>query len=191
MTIIDSLLFSVNVILFQNIILSNFFGVCTFFTPFYRNRPLHTIYFGTAFVLTINSIATYLVYTNFLVPFGLDYLYILVFALMSFIFIQCTEIVTKKFTNLFSLRISSYLPLIVSNCLLLGVSLYIIRQDFSLFEVILFCIVASFGYTFTLYSSSFILDRIDKLNIIEPAKGMPIGFLILAIISLTFNGLMG
>lgn len=191
MTILDSVLFSVGVVLFQNIILSNFFGVCTFFTTFYRGRSLHSIYFGTTIVLTLNSVATYLVYTNFLVPFGLDYLYILVFALMSFIFIQCTEIVTKKFTNLFSLRLSSFLPLIVSNCLLFGVSIYIINKQFTFAEVILFCVVASFGYTFTLFTGSYIQDRTDKLDIIEPAKGMPIGFLILAIISLTFNGLVG
>lgn len=189
MSFSDAILFSIGVILFQNIILTNFLGVCTFFTDLYKDRPFHSMFIGTAFLITTNSVISHLVYDNLLVPNGLEFLFIVIFALISYIIIQLTEILSKRFSRFLKKNMSTVLPLIVTNCLLFGTSILTVKKDYPLNELILFCIVASFGYTFTLYVYSYIIADIDEASIIEPAKGMPIGFIILAIISLTFSGL--
>lgn len=189
MSFLDILILTTSVVLFQNIIFNNFLGVCTFFTDIYRDRPFYSLYFGTAFVLTTNSVVSFLIYDKILVPNKLQYLFIIVFAMLSFIFIQVTELVSKKFALFIHTRLSSFLPLAVTNCLLFGVSILIIIKNFTLKEVFFFCILASFSYTFTLYTVAFILEKIENNDTVEYAKGVPIGFAILAIMSLTFSGL--
>lgn len=189
MSFSEAILFSISVALFQNIILTNFLGVCTFFTDLYKDRPLYSMFLGTAFLLTANSVIAHIIYDNLLVPYNLEFLFIVVFSLISYIIIQLTEILCKRFHRFFKITWTSVLPLLVTNCLLFGTSILTVRKDLPLNELVLFCIVASFGYTFTLYVFSYIMAEVEQSDIIVPAKGMPIGFIILAIISITFSGL--
>lgn len=184
--------------LIQNIVLTQFLGLCSFFGV--GNKEDSAIGMGLAvtFVITLSSIITYALYIFVLEPFDLKFLSTISFILIVSGLVQFVEMVIKKYSpNLYD-NLGVYLPLITTNCAVLGVALINvenIKPEQSIGMNIIMMIVFSFftasGYAFVIYLFSLIREQIGKSPIHHGLKGVPIALITAFIMAMAFNGFIG
>ena len=147
--------------------------------------------FATAFVLTMSSIASYLVNQYLLVPLELEYLKTLSFILVIAVTVQVTEMVLHKSSPLLYQVLGLFLPLITTNCAVLGVALLNVQQQNSLVESAFFGFGAAFGFGLVLVLFSAIRERLEMADIPPSFRGLPIALMTAGIMSLAFMGFSG
>ena len=147
--------------------------------------------FATAFVLTMSSIASYLVNEYLLVPLGLEYLKTLSFILVIAVTVQITEMILHKSSPLLYQVLGIFLPLITTNCAVLGVALLNVQQQNSLLESAFFGFGAAVGFGLVLVVFSAIRERLEMANVPASFRGLPIALMTAGIMSLAFMGFAG
>ncbi|MDD4028245.1 MAG: RnfABCDGE type electron transport complex subunit A [Caldisericia bacterium] len=175
----------------QNFIFMRFLGLCPFFGL--TNDMDSSIGMGGAvtFVTVMASVVSYFVYYFVLIPFGVEYLQTIAFILTIAVFVQLVEIYLKKMIpNLYKVM-GIYLPLITTNCMILGVTLINIQEGYSLMETIVFAFGSSVGFTLAMILMTAIRIRIGNANVPAFFKGAPIVFLAASFIAIAFMGLQG
>ena len=173
-------------LLTQNIVLNKFLGICPFMgTSKSEKNALH-MGLSVTLVITISSIMTYLIYNFILVPTNTEYLKTIMFILVIASVVQILDIVLKKkFKNVHK-TLGLYLPLITTNCAVLGVALLNITNQYNLLEVLVYSIGSSLGFTLVIYIFSTIRERLEQLPIPKSFKGTPIALITAFIMSLLF-----
>ncbi len=146
---------------------------------------------ATTFVLTLSSILSYFIHTYLLVPLGLEYLKTLSFILVIAVTVQVTELILHKTSPLLYQVLGIFLPLITTNCAVLGVALLNIQEQNNLIESAVFGFGASIGFTLVLVLFSAIRERIEMADIPESFKGTPIALVTAGIMSIAFMGFGG
>ncbi|QMS84289.1 electron transport complex protein RnfA [Candidatus Xianfuyuplasma coldseepsis] len=177
--------------LVQNIILSQFLGICSFLGV--SNKRSKAIGMGVAVfvVITLSSMLTWTIYYYILVPGEITFMRTIVFILVIAGMVQILEMAIKKFNkNLYS-ALGVYLPLITTNCAVLGVAILNIQNNFTFVETITFSAFTSLGYTAIIVVFSYIREQMHKAPIPEGFKGIPSGLIAAAIMSLLFKGFVG
>lgn len=187
----DLFLIFISAVLINNFVLVKFLGLCPFMGVSNRYESALGMGFATTFVLTLSSIVSYLVHNYLLVPLELEFLKTLSFILVIAITVQVTEMVLHKSSPLLYQVLGIYLPLITTNCAVLGVALLNIQQQNSLLESAIFGLGASAGFTLVLVLFSAIRERIEMANVPESFKGAPIALVTAGIMSLAFMGFAG
>ncbi len=175
----------------QNFIFMRFLGLCPFFGL--TNDMDSSIGMGGAvtFVTVMASVVSYFVYYFVLIPLGVEYLQTIAFILTIAVFVQLVEIYLKKMIpNLYKVM-GIYLPLITTNCMILGVTLLNIQEGYSLLETIFFAFGSSIGFTLAMILMTAIRIRIADSNIPSFFKGAPIVFIAASFIAIAFMGLQG
>lgn len=175
----------------QNFIFMRFLGLCPFFGL--TNDMDSSIGMGGAvtFVTVMASVVSYFVYYFVLIPFGVEYLQTIAFILTIAVFVQLVEIYLKKMIpNLYKVM-GIYLPLITTNCMILGVTLINIQEGYSLLETIFFAFGSSLGFTLAMILMTAVRIRIGNSNIPAFFKGTPIVFIAASFIAIAFMGLQG
>lgn len=187
----DLLVLAFSAFLVQNIILSQFLGICSFLGV--SNKRSSAIGMGLAvfFVITLSGGVTWLVYYKLLVPFEITFMRTIIFILVVAAMVQIIEMVIKKILPPLYESLGVYLPLITTNCAVLGVSLLNIQNDFSLVEAIVFSAATSIGYTAIIVTFSYIREQIYKAPIPEGFKGIPSGLVAASIMAMIFKGFLG
>jgi len=177
--------------LVQNIILSQFLGICSFLGV--SNKRSKALGMGLAvfFVITLSGIVTWLIYYKILEPGGLTFMRTIVFILVVAAMVQILEMAIKKFSPLLYGSLGVYLPLITTNCAVLGVALLNIQNNFTLTETIVFSAFTSLGYTAVIIVFSYIREQMLKAPIPEGFKGIPSGLIAASIMALLFKGFVG
>lgn len=175
----------------NNFVLVRFLGLCPFMGVSTQYKSALGMSFATAFVLTMSSIASYLVNEYLLVPLGLEYLKTLSFILVIAVTVQVTEMVLHKSSPLLYQVLGLFLPLITTNCAVLGVALLNVQQQNSLLESAFFGFGAAFGFGLVLVLFSAIRERIEMANVPASFKGLPIALMTAGIMSLAFMGFSG
>jgi electron transport complex protein RnfA len=168
-----------------------FLGLCPFFGL--TNDMDSSIGMGGAvtFVTVMASVVSYFVYYFVLIPLGVEYLQTIAFILTIAVFVQLVEIYLKKMIpNLYKVM-GIYLPLITTNCMILGVTLLNIQEGYSLLETIFFAFGSSIGFTLAMILMTAIRIRIADSNIPSFFKGAPIVFIAASFIAIAFMGLQG
>jgi electron transport complex protein RnfA len=168
-----------------------FLGLCPFFGL--TNDMDSSIGMGGAvtFVTVMASVVSYFVYYFVLIPFGVEYLQTIAFILTIAVFVQLVEIYLKKMIpNLYKVM-GIYLPLITTNCMILGVTLINIQEGYSLLETIFFAFGSSLGFTLAMILMTAVRIRIGNSNIPAFFKGTPIVFIAASFIAIAFMGLQG
>lgn len=175
----------------QNIVLTKFLGMCPFFGTSKSEKSAIGMGLSVTFVVTIASIITYLLYHYLLVPTNTTYLRTILFILVIACMVQITELIIKKYFPSLHKVLGIYLPLITTNCAVLGITLLNINNSYNLLETITFSIGSSLGFTLVIYIFSTIRERIEQCPVPKTFKGYPISFLTAAIMSLLFGRYIG
>ncbi|PIE34752.1 MAG: electron transport complex subunit RsxA [Gammaproteobacteria bacterium] len=177
--------------LINNVVLVQFLGLCPFMGVSGRLDAALGMGIATAFVLTLAAMLAHLVENWLLAPFGLDYLRTLSFILVIAIVVQFTEITIRRRSPLLQRILGIYLPLITSNCAVLGVALLGVNRQYSLLEAMLFGFGAALGFTLVLILFSALRERLDTADVPAPFRGSAIALISAGILSLAFMGFQG
>jgi electron transport complex protein RnfA len=146
---------------------------------------------ATTFVLTLSSVCSYLVYSTLLVPFELEYLQTIAFILVIAVVVQFTEMVVHKTSPLLYKLLGIFLPLITTNCAVLGVALLNIKKQNGFLESIAYGFGAAVGFSMALVLFSAIRERIAVADVPVPFRGAAIGMVTAGLMSLAFMGFAG
>lgn len=176
--------------LVQNIVLSQFLGLCSFFGVSNKEKTAVGMGLSVLFVITISSSATWLVYEFILVPFHLEYLQTLVFILLIASLVQVVEMFIKKVSKSLYQALGIYLPLITTNCAVLGTALSVTSNDFTFIQMLVFAIFTSGGYTFIIYVFSFIRELILKNPVPRTMRGMPVALFTACVMAMVMMGFL-
>ncbi|HEX9875458.1 MAG TPA: electron transport complex subunit RsxA [Gammaproteobacteria bacterium] len=177
--------------LVNNFVLVQFLGLCPFLGASRRLEGAAGMALATGLVLTLASGSSYLIERFLLAPLGLEYLRLVAFILVIGAAVQLTELVLRRASPLLYRLLGLYIPLIASNCAVLGVALLNSRQNHSLLEALFFGAGAALGFGLVLALLGGIRERLEEADIPRPFKGVPITLITAGIMSLAFYGFNG
>lgn len=175
----------------NNFVLSQFLGICPFLGVSKKTNTALGMGFAVIFVMSIASVFTYLVNTYVLVPLELEYMKTIAFILIIAALVQSVEIVIKKFSPSLYSALGVYLPLITTNCAVLGVALLNIEKTYNLLQSFLNGVFAGVGFTLAIVLLAGVRERIVAKNVPEPFRGFPITLIAAALISMAFSAFSG
>jgi len=181
----------ISAIFVSNIVLAQFLGVCPFLGVSNKVSTSVGMTGAVIFVMTLATISTYLLYYYVLEPFDLIFLRTIVFILVIASLVQMVEIILKKVSPPLYQALGIYLPLITTNCAVLGVALLAIQKDFDLIESTIFSISSGVGFGLALIVFASIREHLDLMNVPKGMKGVPIALVVAGILSLAFMGFSG
>jgi electron transport complex protein RnfA len=177
--------------LVNNFVLVQFLGLCPFLGASRRLEGAAGMALATGLVLTLASGSSYLIERFLLAPLGLEYLRLVAFILVIGAAVQLTELVLRRASPLLYRLLGLYIPLIASNCAVLGVALLNSRQNHSLLEALYFGAGAALGFGLVLALLGGIRERLEEADIPRPFRGVPITLIAAGIMSLAFYGFNG
>lgn len=187
----DYLLIIISTVLVNNFVLVQFLGLCPFMGVSNKLETAMGMSLATTFVLTLSSICSYLVYTYLLEPLDLTYLKTISFILVIAVVVQFTEMVVRKTSPLLYKLLGIFLPLITTNCAVLGVALLNIKKMNGFVESIAYGFGAAVGFSLALILFSAIRERIAVADVPVPFQGTAIGMVTAGLMSLAFLGFTG
>lgn len=175
----------------NNIVLSQFLGICPFLGVSKKVNTAVGMSGAVAFVLTLATIITWLVYTFLLDPFNLGYLQTISFILVIASLVQLVEIVLKKISPALYQSLGVFLPLISTNCCILGVAILVIQKDYNLLESVVYAVSTAIGFGLALVLFAGIREQLALLRVPKGMQGMPIALLSAGLLALAFMGFSG
>jgi len=178
-------------LLVNNFVLAQFLGLCPFVGTTGRYDTAAAMGLATTFVLTLSAASTYLLYHGVLAPLGLEYLRIIVFIVVIAAVVQLTEIYLKSASPLLHQVLGIYLPLITSNCAVLGVALLALQQSLDFAGTLAYATGAALGFTLVMVLFAAIRERLAAARIPEAFRGTPIILITAGILSMAFMGFGG
>ncbi|ORU94213.1 MAG: electron transport complex subunit RsxA [Cycloclasticus sp. symbiont of Poecilosclerida sp. N] len=187
----EYLLILVSTILVNNFVLVKFLGLCPFMGVSNKLETAMGMGLATTFVLTLASICSYLANHYLLEPLGLEYLRTITFIVVIAVVVQMTEAIVHKTSPLLYQVLGIYLPLITTNCAVLGVALLSVQEDHGFIESALYGFGAAIGFSLVLILFSTIRERISVSDVPEPFKGNAIALITAGLMSVAFMGFSG
>ena len=181
----------ISVVLVNNYVLVKFLGLCPFMGVSQKPEAAIGMGMATTFVLTMTSAISYALYTFVLLPLGLEYLQILLFIVTIASVVIFCELFMRKVSPVVHQMLGVYLPLITSNCAVLGVALFNVRSANSLFESAIYGFAAAVGFSLVLYLFSMIRYRLSAANVPIAFKGVPVSLITAGFMSVAFMGFAG
>ena len=178
-------------ILTENVVLTKFLGICPFIGNSKDSKNAVMMGIAVTGVVTISSLITYLLYYYVLVPSDTTYLKTIVFILVIASMVQIVEIIIRNKSKKLYDALGIYLPLITTNCAVLGTVLLNINNSFTLLETLIFSFGSGIGFTLVIYIFSTIRERLDTSNVPKPFKGTPIALITASIMALIFSRYIG
>ncbi len=191
MSITELLLMCFSAIFIENFIFVKFMGICPFLGVSGRINTAMCMGAAVTFVMTVASAASWLVYRFVLVPFELEYLETIAFIIIIASLVQLIELFMKKsFPPLYK-ALGIYLPLITTNCAVLGVALLNIQNDYGFIESVLYGMFAALGFTFALFVFAGVRQRLALADAPRAFDGVPLSLLAAGLVAMAFSGFMG
>ncbi len=187
----EHLLILVSTVLANNFVLVRFLGLCPFMGVSTKLEGAMGMAVATAFVLTLSSVSSYLLHQYLLVPLHLEYLSTLSFILVIAVTVQLTEMFMRKSSPVLYRVLGIFLPLITSNCAVLGVALLNVQEQHNLLQSALYGFGAAAGFGIVLVLFAAMRERIALADVPLPFKGAPIGLVTAGMMALAFMGFKG
>lgn len=187
----DYLVLLIATVLVNNFVLVQFLGLCPFMGVSNKLETAVGMSAATTFVLTLASVSSYLVNTYILQPFDLMALRTLSFILVIAVVVQFTEMVVHKTSPTLYRLLGIFLPLITTNCAVLGVALLNVNEQHSFMQSIIFGFGAALGFSLVLVLFSALRDRVAAADVPLPFRGAAIGMITAGLMSLAFMGFSG
>ena len=187
----DIALLLVGAVLVNNFVLVQFLGLCPFMGVSNKLETAMGMSVATTSVLTLASVCSYLTYNYLLVPLDLAYLRTISFILVIAVVVQFTEMVVRKTSPLLHRVLGVFLPLITTNCAVLGVALLNINQTHNFIESLFYGLGAALGFSLVLVLFAAMRERLAVADVPEPFQGAAIGMITAGLASLAFMGFAG
>ena len=177
--------------LINNVVLNQFLGICSFLGVSKQMKPSASLGVAVIFVMTIASAVASLLYDYVLAPFGLDYMKTIVFILVIAALVQIVEMFLKKTSPGVYKALGIYLPLITTNCAVLGVALTNVQDGYNFIQCVLSGFGTAVGFTIAIVLLASIRSRIREEDLPAPLRGAPIVLISAALMSIAFMGFAG
>jgi electron transport complex protein RnfA len=187
----DYLLIIVGTVWVNNFVLSQFLGLCPFMGVSKKLETAMSMGLATTFVLTLSSVSSYVINEYLLQPFGLDYLRTISFILVIASIVGFTEMAIKKTSPVLYNVLGIYLPLITTNCAVLGVALLNVQESHNFVESALYGFGAALGFTLALVLFAGLRERIDAADVPDVFRGNAIALITASLMALAFMGFSG
>ena len=187
----EYLLIFISAIFVNNIVLSQFLGICPFLGVSKKIDTALGMGAAVAFVLTLATIVTYLVQKWVLDPFGIQYLQTIAFILVIAALVQMVEIIMKKVSPALYQALGIFLPLITTNCAVLGVAILVIQKDYNLLQSVVYAFSTALGFGLALTVFAGMREQLALVNIPRGMRGMAIVLITAGLLSLAFMGFSG
>lgn len=187
----DYLLLLISTVLVNNFVLVKFLGLCPFMGVSRKLEPAAGMGLATAFVLTLTAMLTYLVEHWLLAPLGLGYLRLMAFILVIAVVVQFTEMVVHKTSPALYRLLGIYLPLITTNCIVLGLSLLNVSSGHDFLASLIYGLGAGLGFCLVLVLFASLRERLAAADVPLPFRGIAIAMITAGLMSLAFMGFTG
>ncbi len=175
----------------NNVVLAQFLGICPFLGV--SNKVNTSMGMGAAviFVMSISAIVVWLIQYKILVPLGIEYMQTIVFILVIAALVQMVEIILKKISPALYQALGIFLPLITTNCAVLGVAILLVQKEYNLAESVVYSASIAAGFALALVIFAGIRERLELFNVPKAMKGVPIALVTAGILAMAFMGFSG
>jgi len=182
---------AINGIFVKNFLLVQFLGLCSFLGVSKETKSAAGMSAAVMFVMIMASIAAFLIYEFLLKPFGLTFLTTISFIIIIASLVQLVEFIIRKFSPPLYRSLGIFLPLITTNCAILGVVILNVRLEYGFIESVFYGFTAGVGYTMVMLLMSSIREKCSVLRIPEAVQGIPHAFFITTLLSMAFVNFFG
>ena len=187
----EYILIFISAIFVNNIVLSQFLGICPFLGVSKKVNTALGMSAAVAFVMTLATIVTFIIQKTVLDAFGLQYLQTIAFILVIAALVQMVEIVMKKVSPALYQALGIFLPLITTNCAVLGVAILVIQKDYSLLESVAYAFSTAIGFGVALTVFAGLREQLELTNVPKGMQGVAITMVTAGLLSLAFMGFSG
>ena len=187
----ELLLIAIGSALVNNVVLSQFLGLCPFLGVSKKVETSAGMGAAVTFVLTIATIVTFLVQKYILDKFGLGFMQTISFILIIAALVQMVEIILKKVSPALYQALGVFLPLITTNCCILGVAILVIQKEYNLLESVVYAISTAIGFALALVIFAGIREQLALTRVPEGMKGTPIALITAGLLAMAFMGFSG
>jgi electron transport complex protein RnfA len=187
----EYLLIIISAVLINNVVLAQTIGICPFLGVSNKIDTALGMSGAVVFVIVLSTLVTYLVQIYLLNPLGLAFMQTITFILVIAALVQVVEIVLKKISQPLYQALGIFLPLITTNCAVLGVAILVIKKDYNLLEGVVYGASIAIGFGLALVILAGIREQLELVNIPKGMKGVPLSLVIAGILALAFMGFTG
>ena len=181
----------IGAIFVNNVVLAQFLGICPFLGVSSKVETSMGMGAAVTFVMALSAVVTWLIQNYILVPLGIEYMQTIVFILVIAALVQMVEIVLKKVSPSLYQALGIFLPLITTNCAVLGVAILMIQKEFSLLQGVVYNVATALGFALALVIFAGLRERIEFEEAPKAFQGVPIALITASILAMAFMGFSG
>lgn len=181
----------ITAIFVNNIVFAQFLGICPFLGVSKRISSAAGMGMAVTFVMAVATVVTYMLQEYVLVPLGITFLQTIAFILVIAALVQVLEIVIKKAMPVLYQALGVFLPLITTNCAVLGVAILVIQKEMTLIESLVYAVSTALGFTLALVVFAGIREQLALAKVPKPLQGTPIALITAGILAMAFMGFAG
>ena len=189
--VLSLILIIITAIFVNNVVLAQFLGICPFLGVSKKVDTASGMGMAVTAVLVVATIVTYLIQVYVLNAFGLEYLQTIAFILVIAALVQMIEIILKKTMPALYQALGVFLPLITTNCCILGVAILVIQKDYDLLEGIIYALSTGLGFLLAMVLFAGLREQLDLVNVPKSFEGVPIVFVTASLLAMAFMGFSG
>jgi len=187
----EYILLIISAIFVNNVVLAQYLGVCPFLGVSNKVNTALGMSGAVVFVIVLATMVTYLIHTYVLIPLGITFMQTITFILVIAALVQMVEIILKKISQPLYQSLGIFLPLITTNCAVLGVAILVIKKDYNLVEGVVYGGATAIGFGLALVILAGIREQLELANVPAGMKGVPISLVTAGILALAFMGFAG
>jgi electron transport complex protein RnfA len=187
----EYVLLIIGAVFVNNVVLAQFLGICPFLGVSTKVSTATGMSAAVMFVMTLATIVTYLIQTLLLIPLKIEFLQTVAFILVIASLVQMVELILKKVSQPLYQALGVFLPLITTNCAILGVAVLVTRKNYTLLQSVTYSIGIAIGFGLALVVFAGIREKLELYDIPESMKGAPIALVTAGLLSLAFMGFAG
>jgi Na+-translocating ferredoxin:NAD+ oxidoreductase subunit A len=187
----EYILIIIGAVFVNNIVLAQFLGICPYMGVSSKVSTSVGMSGAVMFVMTLATVVTYLIYNYILVPFGVTYLQTISYILVISSLVQMVEIILKEVSPALFQALGIFLPLITTNCAVLGVAILTVQKEFNLLEGVVFAIANAIGFALAILLFAGIREHLDLMGVPKGMQGAPVALVVAGILALAFMGFAG
>ena len=181
----------ISAVLIKNFVLYYFLGICPFLGVSKKLDSALSMGLAVTFVMSITAVVSWIINHLILIPYGLDYLQIVSFILVIASLVQLVEMFIRKISPPLYQALGIYLPLITTNCSIMGLALLAARKNYGFIEAVVFGVGSGIGFTLAIVLMAAIREQLDLADVPEPLKGAGITLIVAGLMALAFSGFAG
>lgn len=189
--VLSLVLIIINAIFVNNVVLAQFLGICPFLGVSKKVDTASGMGMAVTAVLVVATVVTFLIQTYVLNAFGLEYLQTIAFILVIAALVQMIEIILKKTMPSLYQALGVFLPLITTNCCILGVAILVIQKDYDLLEGVIYAVSTGIGFLLAMVLFAGLREQLELANVPKSFEGVPIALITASLLAMAFMGFSG